>query len=136
AGSKFFGHCRPRMEASAMLRPRGRAFTLIELLVVISIIALLIGLLLPALTRARESGRAMSCLSNLHQIMVACTMYQDENNDRLPIPGGEIDDYNNYDREESSNYGHGGRYPIDGGMGSYTVEPYKRPLNPYAHPDL
>lgn len=57
-----------------------RAFTLIELLVVISIIALLVGLLLPALHAMRESGRAIECLSNQKQVGIAMHMYVDESN--------------------------------------------------------
>ena len=63
----------------------GRAFTLVELLVVIAIIAILAALLLPTLGRAKESARAIACLSNLHQIGIALQIYVSENNNKLPV---------------------------------------------------
>jgi len=63
---------------------RSHAFTLIELLVVISIIALLIAILLPSLTRAREAARRSLCGSNLRQIGISMHAYGTENNQELP----------------------------------------------------
>jgi prepilin-type N-terminal cleavage/methylation domain-containing protein/prepilin-type processing-associated H-X9-DG protein len=60
-----------------------RAFTLIELLVVISVIALLMAILLPALGRARESGKRTVCLSNLKTLQLAWGMYADNNNEKI-----------------------------------------------------
>ena len=66
-----------------------RAFTLIELLVVISIIALLIALLLPALSQAKETARSVHCMNNEKQMMLATLVYTQDYGGYFPMGAGE-----------------------------------------------
>src|ERR1017187_1394632 len=61
-----------------------QAFTLIELLVVIAIIAILAAMLLPALARAKEAGKRISCLNNLRQLSLSAQMYVSESQGFYP----------------------------------------------------
>jgi len=77
---KMYRSCEPQRSASA--------FSLVELLVVIGIIALLIGILLPSLTRAREQAKTVQCAAQLRQVGTALVMYTNNNRGNIPAWSG------------------------------------------------
>jgi prepilin-type N-terminal cleavage/methylation domain-containing protein len=102
---------------------RRRGFTLIELLVVIAIIAILLAILMPALSRVKEQAREMGCRANLRQYGVVQTMYLDDNDDRYPSAWrslvrteAPVAGYERYCRW------HDPRYPPDGPLWPYMPE--------------
>jgi prepilin-type N-terminal cleavage/methylation domain-containing protein len=107
-----------------MNRQRSEGFTLIELLVVISVIALLLSVLLPALSKAKEQAKKVVCLSNCKQWTLAASVYAGANNDYFPGRVGNIPG-----RPSDYSWPHQYYKAVDGGTKVYCdlIESFLKP---------
>lgn len=107
-----------------------RAFTLIELLVVVAIIALLISLLLPGLSRAREQARTAVCLANMRSLGLAVAAYLQGNGDRFPTVGlshgGQANQQGSWIELLARDYARRGGEPVAAGAPRTPVQDVRR----------
>ena len=126
--------------ARSVCPPRARAFTLVELLVVIGVIAVLIGVLLPALSAARKTAQLVASMNNMRQITAAALAYTYDYDERWPVvpikePPKGVDGNVYFD-----SWQFGGKTTSDywktyfGGLTYHKVS--ERPLNTYIYPDV
>lgn len=118
----------PKMfEQPSAERQQQGAFTLIELVVVVGIIAVLLGLLLPALGRSKAAGRATQCRNNHRQLVLAWQMYADDHADALPwtVDDGDGLPFTNWVAGHLRN-------PLEAENRDLLVDPKRSLLAPYA----
>ena len=108
------------------------AFTLIELLVVIAIIAILAGMILPAISLAKGRTQTIKCLNQLKQMGIATAMYTDEQNDRLPGSQHNLPSW----LYSLAKYNGTNIYlcPLDGNSGVNVPRPYSYAVNDFLTP--
>lgn len=132
-----------RLESNDGIPGPGRrpGFTLVELLVVIGVVAVLVGVLLPALANARQNAFMVASMNNMRQLNAAALAYTFENDEKWPVvPVSEPPPGATSGNVSFSSWQYGGKTSSDywktsaGGIAYETVD--DRPLNPYIYPDL